>query len=42
MFRPELRWDQAVNGVTPFFNKNGMSASQGLINMDIILPFTLL
>jgi len=40
MIRPELRWDQAVNGTTPFFNKSGMSSSQGLFNMDIILPFS--
>ena len=42
MIRPELRWDQAVNGTSPFFSKNGMSSSQGMFNMDIILPFTLL
>ena len=40
MIRPELRWDQAVNGTQPFFNKSGMSSSQGLFNMDIILPFS--
>jgi hypothetical protein len=42
MIRPELRWDQAVNGTSPFFSKNGMSSSQGMFNMDIILPFSLL
>lgn len=42
MIRPELRWDQAVNGTSPFFNKNGMSSSQGMFNMDVILPFSLL
>jgi Putative beta-barrel porin-2, OmpL-like. bbp2 len=42
MIRPELRWDQAVNGTSPFFSKNGMSSSQGLFNMDIILPFSLI
>lgn len=40
MIRPELRWDQAVNGTQPFFNKSGMSSSQGMFNMDIILPFS--
>ena len=40
MIRPELRWDQAVNGTQPFFNKSGMSASQGMFNMDIIVPFS--
>ncbi|NDB70105.1 MAG: porin, partial [Methylocystaceae bacterium] len=40
MIRPELRWDQAVNGTTPFFNRSGMSSSQGMFNMDIILPFS--
>jgi hypothetical protein len=42
MIRPELRWDQAVNGTSPFFSKNGMSSSQGMFNMDIILPFSLI
>ena len=42
MIRPELRWDQAVNGTAPFFSKNGMSSSQGMFNMDIILPFSLI
>ena len=40
MIRPELRWDQAVNGTTPFFNRSGMSSSQGMFNMDIIVPFS--
>jgi len=40
MIRPELRWDQAVNGTQPFFNKSGMSSSQGMFNMDIIVPFS--
>lgn len=43
MVRPEFRWDQAVNGTQPFFGRNGqMSSSQGMFNMDVILPFTLL
>jgi hypothetical protein len=40
MIRPELRWDQAVNGTQPFFNRSGMSSSQGMFNMDIIVPFS--
>ncbi len=48
ILRPEFRWDTAVNGTTPFFrglngpNGNGQSRSQGMFNMDVIIPFTLL
>ncbi len=42
IMRPELRWDTSVNGTTPFFNRNGLSSSQGMFNMDVIVPFTIL
>ncbi|MGJ0506682.1 MAG: outer membrane beta-barrel protein [Methylocystis sp.] len=47
ILRPEVRWDTAVNGTTPFFrglnyNGNGQSRSQGMFNMDVIIPFSLL
>jgi hypothetical protein len=47
ILRPEFRWDTAVNGSTPFFrglnyNGNGQSRSQGMFNMDVIIPFSLL
>jgi hypothetical protein len=47
ILRPEFRWDTAVNGVTPFYrglnyNGNGQSRSQGMFNMDVIVPFSLL
>ncbi|HEY8163778.1 MAG: outer membrane beta-barrel protein [Methylocystis sp.] len=44
ILRPEFRWDTAVNGTTPFFrgNGNGFSSSQGMFNMDVIVPFSLL
>jgi hypothetical protein len=44
ILRPELRWDTSVNGTTPFFrnNGNGRSSSQGMFNMDVIIPFSLL
>jgi hypothetical protein len=42
IMRPELRWDTSVNGTTPFFNRNGLSSSQGMFNMDVIIPFTIL
>lgn len=47
IIRPEFRWDTAVNGVTPYFrginyNGNGQSRSQGMFNMDVIVPFSLL
>jgi hypothetical protein len=48
IIRPELRWDTSVNGTTPFFrgvNNNspsGRSKSQGMFNMDVIIPFSLL
>ncbi len=42
ILRPELRWDTSVNGTTPFFNRTGLSSSQGMFNMDVIIPFTIL
>ncbi|MEF3368107.1 outer membrane beta-barrel protein [Methylocystis sp. 9N] len=42
ILRPEVRWDTAVNGVAPFFNRSGSSRSQGMFNMDVIVPFSLL
>ena len=42
IMRPELRWDTSVNGTTPFFNRSGLSSSQGMFNMDVIVPFTIL
>jgi hypothetical protein len=42
IMRPELRWDTSVNGTTPFFNRTGLSSSQGMFNMDVIIPFTIL
>lgn len=43
ILRPEFRWDTAVNGTQPFFGPNGaMRSSQGMFNMDVIVPFSLL
>jgi hypothetical protein len=45
IIRPEFRWDTAVNGNTyPFYrgSGNGRSRSQGMFNMDVIIPFSLL
>jgi hypothetical protein len=47
ILRPELRWDTSVNGTQPFFrgvngSGNGRSSSQGMFNMDVIIPFSLL
>ena len=43
ILRPEFRWDTAVNGTAPFFGRNGQfSRSQGMFNMDVIVPFSLL
>jgi len=42
IIRPELRWDTTVNGTTPFFSRSGLSSNQGMFNMDVIVPFTLL
>jgi hypothetical protein len=42
ILRPEFRWDTAVNGTAPFFGRNGFSSSQGMFNMDVIVPFSLL
>ena len=42
MVRPEFRWDQAINGTAPFFSRSGMSASQMLLNLDVIVPFSFL
>lgn len=41
MIRPEFRWDQAVNGTSPFFGSNGMTAHQAMFSTVIILPFSL-
>ncbi len=42
IFRPEVRWDVAVNGATPFFGPNGgRKRSTGLIAMDVIVPFSI-
>ncbi len=43
ILRPELRWDTAVNGVAPFFGSSpgAMKKSQGLISMDVIVPFSI-
>ncbi len=40
IMRPEIRWDTAVNNAGPFFGPNGPRRTQGLISMDVILPFT--
>jgi hypothetical protein len=42
IIRPELRWDTTVNGTTPFFSRSGLSSNQGMFNMDVIIPFTIL
>ncbi|WP_084679028.1 outer membrane beta-barrel protein [Methylocystis sp. ATCC 49242] len=42
ILRPEFRWDTAVNGATPFFGPNGRKSTQGMFNMDVIIPFSLL
>jgi len=42
MIRPEFRWDQAVNGTSPFFNSNGMTAHQAMFSTDFIIPFSVL
>jgi hypothetical protein len=44
IIRPEFRWDTAVNGAAPFFrgSGNGRSSTQGMFNMDVIIPFSLL
>jgi hypothetical protein len=41
IMRPELRWDTSVNGTAPFFGPSGPKRSQGLISMDVIVPFTI-
>lgn len=42
ILRPEIRWDTAVNGVSPFFGPDASHPrrSQTLISMDVILPFS--
>lgn len=41
--RPEFRWDTSLTGATPFFGPNGQRrSSQGMFNVDVIIPFTLL
>lgn len=48
ILRPEFRWDTSLNGTQPFFrgqsngNWIGRSSSQGMFNMDVIIPFSLL
>ncbi|PPD45041.1 MAG: hypothetical protein CTY15_05390 [Methylocystis sp.] len=42
ILRPEVRWDTAVNGASPFFGRTGRTRSQGLFLMDVIVPFTLM
>lgn len=44
IIRPELRWDTSLTAATPFFRGrgNGLSKSQGMFNMDVIIPFSLL
>lgn len=48
ILRPEFRWDTSVNGTQPFFrgqnsgNWVARSSSQGMFNMDVIIPFSLL
>ncbi len=47
IMRPEFRWDTSLNGTQPFFRGlntggNGRSSSQGMFNMDVMIPFTLL
>jgi hypothetical protein len=42
IIRPEFRWDTSVNGATPFFGRYGRTSSQGMFNMDVIVPFSLL
>jgi len=42
IFRPEVRWDVAVNGATPFFGPGARNKrSTGLIAMDVIVPFSI-
>lgn len=49
ILRPEVRWDTAVNNARPFFGHptafaaNGITPkrSQGLIAMDVIIPFSI-
>ncbi|PPD46274.1 MAG: hypothetical protein CTY15_02015 [Methylocystis sp.] len=48
IIRPEFRWDTSLNGATPFFrgvnngSPTGRSRSQGMFNVDVIIPFSLL
>jgi hypothetical protein len=42
MIRPEFHWNQTVNGASPFFGRNGMTAHQAMFSTDIIVPFSLL
>ncbi|ATQ68626.1 hypothetical protein CQW49_12585 [Methylosinus trichosporium OB3b] len=41
IFRPEVRWDTTLNGAAPFFGWNGNKRTQGMIAMDVIVPFTI-
>jgi hypothetical protein len=41
IFRPEIRWEAAVNDAAPFFGPSGAKRSQGLFSMDVIAPFTI-
>lgn len=43
ILRPEFRWDTTVNGANAFFDRSGNRVnSQGMFNMDVIIPFSLL
>ncbi len=43
ILRPEFRWDTSVNGTAPFFGPNGARRhSQGMFNLDVIVPFSVL
>lgn len=43
IIRPEVRWDTTLNGSAPFFGPNGgRKTTQGMFNMDVIIPFSLL
>lgn len=42
IIRPEFRWDQSINGASPFFSHSGMTPYQALFSTDIIVPFSIM
>jgi hypothetical protein len=42
ILRPEARWDTSLDGTQPFFGPNGRKSSQGLLMLDVIVPFSLI